>query len=187
VQLLAMYRRELVQPLPAPEARVPIEISPVGSDELAEVADIDGRGEELEALFRWRVANGHHPLQVRVDGEAVAYNWFALGDTRDGDELLRMADDEAFLYDGYTAVAWRGLGIHPALHCWQMQYAYDMGIRTAYSSVLVTTRRSAQLMKQMDWSLTGWVVHLKGRGGRGGRLLRLWGSAHPYAGIAPRE
>jgi hypothetical protein len=53
--------------------------------------------------------------------------------------------------------------------------------------VLVTTRRSAQLMKQMDWSLTGWVVHLKGRGGRGGRLLRLWGSAHPYAGIAPRE
>ena len=183
VQLVAMYRRSFVEPLPDSRARVPITIAPADVDQIAAVADVDGHGAELEPVFRWRLDNGHHCLVAWFGDEIVGYNWMALGHTREADELLRMADDEAFFYDGYTAAEWRGNGIHPALHCWQIRYARDMGVRTGYSQAVITTRRTRRMIKRFGWSLAGWTLYLKGRDGHFSRSLRLWGSTYPTAGI----
>jgi hypothetical protein len=186
VQLVAMFRRDFTGMVPDPAVDLPIVLSPAGIDEVAEMSDIDGRGEGLEPLFRWRLDNGHRAFVGRLADEIVAYNWAALGHTRDDDERLLMADDEAYFYDGYTAVAVRGHGIHPALHCWQIRYLRDRGIRTGYTEVIITTRRTMNMIKRLGWRRTGWMVSLKGRGGRIVRIARVWGTVHPSAGAVGR-
>jgi hypothetical protein len=186
VQLIAMFRRDFTGPVPVPPVDLPVVFSPAGVDEVAEVADIDGHGEAREATFRSRLEEGQGVFVARLGDEIVGYNWAAFGHSRDGDERLVMADDEAYFYDGYTAVALRGYGLHPALHCWQIRYLRDRGIRTGYTAIVITTRRSMNMIKQLQWTRTGWMLALKGRGGRTVRFLRVRGTVYPSAGVVGR-
>lgn len=93
----------------------PLEGLTVSVEHSAEImARLQGR--DIEQMIE-RYANGHRAYVARVDGEPAAWGWVATRDARIGelDAVVRLSNDERYLWNFVTLAAFRGRGIYPRL------------------------------------------------------------------------
>ena len=90
-----------------------LEVGFVGAEDMFAIMAFPDRKLPESALF-WRLAEGHLCLGARRDGELIAFTW-CCPETWSYCGRLALLPNEAYLYDAYTALAFRGRGIAPAL------------------------------------------------------------------------
>jgi hypothetical protein len=78
-----------------------------------------------------RLEEGHVCVASWLDGEIVSTAWYAFGSVRvdEIDRLLRLAPDEAYVYDSYTTESLRGLSIAALRGRWAIEHFRGLGFR----------------------------------------------------------
>lgn len=80
-------------------------------DELAEINHLS------HAEVTNRLTNEHRPYVARMDGQPVAYGWFATSKVSIGelDINVELPSDDRYLWDFATLPDWQGRGLYPRL------------------------------------------------------------------------
>jgi GNAT superfamily N-acetyltransferase len=75
------------------------------------LGDVDGRG------VAERIAAGHEPFALWIDGQVAAYGWSTAGPVHMGEITLDFVvpPDERYLWDFATLPPFRGRGLYPRL------------------------------------------------------------------------
>jgi hypothetical protein len=182
-----VFHKDLREPLVPVEAKLPITIAQATAPDAAEMAamwradDPDDRDADAEeAVFRGRLRDGSLCLVARVDGRIVAFDWIrrwkAAGPV--GVPML-FADDEVYTTDAYTASAWRGHRIHPALNHAVLHRAQSDGHRIAYTMARADNAQSLPTLRRMGWTPAGTLVYWQPRWAPDKPVWLVRGSPYP--------
>jgi GNAT superfamily N-acetyltransferase len=185
VELHVNLRRDLAAPIPDYSARAPIQVAEATPDDIGEVASIRLPDLWLRDLYERRLARGQRCFVARVDDTIVGSNWLSTKMLYDEGRLVRLADDEVYSNEVFTAPAWRGMGIHGHLLHDMLDTARREGYRVAYTTAQVFRRRSMKGANHFDWERSGYFCTVRRFGGRAPWIVRLTGSLYPVAGAVP--
>ena len=156
-----VFAKDLRQPLEPYQAKVAMTVDLADSshtDELAALYHVDDpkRAPAKAEIYRERLDTGSSCFVARVDGVIVGFNWLRVGTAVGIAETpMVLQDDEVYTTNAYTAHAWRGQGIHPALNYGMLRHAQQQGYRTAYTMARADNARSLVTMQRVGWSLSG--------------------------------
>ncbi len=94
-------------------------------------------GAASQEVFANRLRKGHVCFLARAGGEVVHYTWLGFGQWSFPDigVQIPLSETEAYLYDGYTAPAWRGRRIYPATAAVLLRHAAAGGIGRVFARV----------------------------------------------------
>jgi GNAT superfamily N-acetyltransferase len=185
VELHVNLRRELAAPIPDYRARAPIHVREATPEDIREVAAIRLPHLDVRDRYEQRLGRGQRCFVARVDDEIVGSNWLNTGQQVDEGRLVRLADDEVYSFDVFTAPAWRGRGIHGHLLHDMLDTARDEGYRVANTTAQVLRRRSMKGADHFDWERAGYFLTIAPPGGRAPWIVRLTGTLYPVAGAVP--
>ena len=90
------------------------EVGFLGAEDMTEMAQIPYRPVRYEEL-QSRLKDGNLCLGANRDGHLVAFTWCNLIRCQSEGYSFPLNDDEAYLFDAYTAADLRGQGLAPAL------------------------------------------------------------------------
>lgn len=184
-EIAAVTRCDLTRPLPEVSCGVALEARIARPEEvLGEVARLQPDGPAREGLVQWRLAHGFACFVGRVDGRLVAYNWSQYEPGEDGGMYVDLRPGEVHCLDAYTAEDLRGRNIHAALLREMLRHNAAQGYRYAYSRTSLTNRRSPKAHEQLGWERRGRALMATWRGGP---VLRLSGSIHPWRRLRLRR
>jgi hypothetical protein len=103
---------------------------------LLESADVEAyarsRGRPVDSVpVVRRLEEGHVCVAAWLDGEIVSTAWYAFDSVRvdEIDRVLRLAPDEAYVYDSYTTEGLRGLSIAALRGRWAIAHFGGLGFR----------------------------------------------------------
>jgi hypothetical protein len=85
---------------------------PLGPEHMKEVGSIPGRQASESDLLK-RIEKGKQCLGIEVQGRIIAFTWFDLKECNMRIHKFPMKENEAYLFDAYTIVPFRGKGIAP--------------------------------------------------------------------------
>lgn len=111
---------------------------------------------------------------VAAVGSAIAHiNWTHY-------VMLRPAFGQPIILDGsevlttgaYTPSRWRGLGIHAAVLNHMLRVAQERGRKVAYTTTMLSNRRSRKAILRLGWSVRGVLFYCRGK--RGNRVYSIW-------------
>ena len=177
-RLIFVCRRDLGKPIPHWEAQVPITISRAVPDDAEEIAALDPEDDEDDVpVYRARLERGDQCFIARIDGRIVACNWIRLKAAFSFTDI-RVADNEIYMTDGYTAPEYRGKRIHAAMNAAMLRYAKEQGFKASYSILMAGNTNSWITMPRVGWELSGAVVSFEPKGGRE-RFWCIKGSPYP--------
>lgn len=190
-----MFKRDLRQPLQPYQAKVPFEIELADKSQVHELAALyhadDPRRVAAKAeIYRTRLGAGSLCFVARIEGKVVSFNWLRVrGATGAAKVPMALQDDEIYTTNAYTAEAWRGQGLHPALNYAMLKYAQDKGFRIAYTMARADNARSLVTMQRVGWVHSSALLCFEPA--RGQRKLRWLASGSPYpmpvAGLAAQR
>ena len=161
-----IFYKDLAQPLVPVRATVPVTIAQAAASDAAEMAALwssdDPRNRSAadeEATFGDRFRAGSLCYVARLEGRIVAYDWIrpwtAAGA---GGVPMVLADDEVYTTDAYTADAWRGHRIHPALNHAILERAQQEGYRIAWTMARADNTRSLPTLRRVGWTPSGTLL-----------------------------
>ena len=145
VATLNLYEQRLDRPVATASAPLPPGLELV-------IQESPGAGEAEPAWHREahaRLAAGQACAVVRAQGTVVAYCWattFPAPVEEIGCHVVP-GGDEVYLYDAYTAPAWRGRRLFPAMLAALMRLARSRGKRRALIFVLASNFASARAIE----------------------------------------
>jgi GNAT superfamily N-acetyltransferase len=174
-----LYKKDMAEPLAPFEARVPIRVEPARPEEIEDVARIEGEDEELLAQFRDRARRGQICYVAWVGDERVAYDWACPRPEPIPGGIMSVGAGEVYCTDAFTAPAWRGNNIHPALNYAMLEGVQDAGYRVAYTMVSALNPSSWKVVRRVGWRPAGVFLYYKGHRSPWPRVLRLYGSLYP--------
>jgi GNAT superfamily N-acetyltransferase len=108
------------------------EVQFLGSEDMTEMAQIPYRPIRHEEL-QGRLKDGNLCLGAKHDGHLVAFTWCNLTRCQSEGYSFPLNDDEAYLFDAYTASDLRGQGLAPALRYRLYEELAQMGRTKLYS------------------------------------------------------
>jgi len=120
------------------EFLTPTDMKAIGQSEMI-------RGEE--AQFNAWLAKGWKCLGAKHKGEIVAYAWIDLEECHFPGQIFRLKDNEAYLFNMYTAVPFRGKNIAAYLRYETYKALKKMG-RDAYYSISEVLNKPSIKFKQ---------------------------------------
>lgn len=136
------------------------EVGFLGAEDMTEMAQIPYRPVRYEEL-QSRLKDGNLCLSAKRDGHLVAFTWCNLTRCQSEGYSFPLNDDEAYLFDAYTASDLRGQGLAPALRYRLYEELARMGRTKLYS---VTDRYNTPALKfklklgagilKSDWYIT---------------------------------
>lgn len=136
------------------------EVGFLGAEDMTEMAQIPYRPVRYEEL-QSRLKDGNLCLGAKRDGHLVAFTWCNLTRCQSEGYSFPLNDDEAYLFDAYTASDLRGQGLAPALRYRLYEELARMGRTKLYS---VTDRYNTPALKfklklgagilKSDWYIT---------------------------------
>lgn len=108
---------EVISPENSPKRPVGFddyEVSFWGPEEMKSMAKIPGRKFSEEFLIQ-RLKDGHQCLGLKKDNNLAAFTWCNLREATLKYNLFSLNKDEAYLFDAYTLMDFRGKGVAPFL------------------------------------------------------------------------
>ena len=190
-----MFKRDLRQALQPYQAKVPFAIELADKSHVHKLAalyhaDDPERVAAKAEIYRTRLSAGSLCFVARIEGKVVSFNWLRVrGATGAGKVPMALQDDEIYTTNAYTAEAWRGQGLHPALNHAMLKFAQDKGFRIAYTLARADNARSLVTMQRVGWVHSSTLLCFEPS--RGQRKLRWLASGSPYpmpvAGLAAQR
>jgi GNAT superfamily N-acetyltransferase len=181
-----ILRRDLTKPMSEAVPDVPLEMYIASRSEvLEEVATLvqPPNPWHLERFAR-RLDSGFVCFVGRADGKLVAMNWTQYDRGVDEGMYVDIGPDEVHCLHSYTAEAYRGRNIHAALLREMLLHSAGLGYRYAYARIKLTNLRSQKAHVRLRWERTGRAVLPIWRGGP---VVRLTGSVHPWYRLRPGD
>lgn len=108
------------------------EMSFWGQEEMKQMALIPGRKFSEEFLTQ-RLKDGHQCLGLKQGNQLVAFTWYNLNEAAFKYYHFPLNEDEAYMFDAYTLMAFRGKGIAPFLRYHQYMELKKLGRTKLYS------------------------------------------------------
>lgn len=135
-------------------AALPILIRRMTPDDLPSISGL--RNQECADRFRARMNNRKLGFVAEHNGRIVHYSWLSLENEYESwsGRWVRLAEQEAYVYDGYTAPDARGKGVYPAILCHIQEYLRRMNIRTLW--IMIGRKNHASLQSARR---AGFVPH----------------------------
>ena len=148
------------EPPPAPESLERASIGFLTSKDMAELAMMPGRDASRAALER-RLESGQLCLGVRNRGEIVAFTWCNLKECLiEKHHLFELHDDEASLFDAYTAREYRGRDVAP----WMRYRCYEemekLGRHRCYSVTILFNTPAIRFKQKLGAVVVGRGVYV---------------------------
>lgn len=115
------------------------------------------RPDEAAATVQARLDLGHHCFAIFCDATMVHAAWAATGRAyvpylrRD----LLLAPEDLYIYDSYTAPAYRGLGLAPLRHHHMRRHYRGLGLRRAVGVIAVENRAGLRVMDRLEFRRIG--------------------------------
>lgn len=108
----------------------PLEMRLLQPDDVEAYARSRGRPVETVPALR-RLEEGHVCVAAWLDGAIVSTAWYAFDSVRvdEIDRVLRLAPDEAYVYDSYTVESLRGLSIAALRGRWAIEHFRGLGFK----------------------------------------------------------
>lgn len=130
-----------------------------------------------------RFRRGQKCFVGKIEREIVHYNWigFDWEETIAGTGcFIRLRDDEAVCHDALTVEAWRGRGIHTAVHNQMLLFLKEAGYRRAYTVVGTLDRSSQKTHHRLDWQFSGTMLYFIPHGADKALIWRIKGVLDPF-------
>ncbi len=108
------------------------DIVPLGSEDIRTISTIPGRFVSGEELFR-RLKEGKKCLGVKHHGEVTAFTWYDLDEFNFKGYTFPLKENEAYLFDTYTLISFRGKGIAPYMRYQCYKELANLGRHKLYS------------------------------------------------------
>ena len=88
------------------------EICFLGAEDMKDIATVPDQKRDEKELIRW-LDLGIKCLGVKMNNRLAAYTWCDLNECNFKWRSFKLASDEAYLFDAYTLMEFRGRGIAP--------------------------------------------------------------------------
>lgn len=110
-----------------------------------------------------RFRRGEKCCAAYAGGEIVAYCWMAFGAVMVGEiqRLIKVGNDEVYLYDAYTAPKCRGYGLFSAILAETLQYLKYHGYRRALIFVLSDNTPSRKAISKAGFKQFSSVIYMR--------------------------
>ena len=102
------------------------------TDDMKTIANIPGK-EESEQQLRKRLEKGNLCIGIKHNSNLVGFSWCHLTEITIKGNEKPIKDDEAYLFDAYTMVPYRGKGIAPFIRYKSYQKLAELGKTKLYS------------------------------------------------------
>ena len=135
-----------------------LEVGFVGAEAMSTIVALPDR-KFPESTLLGRLAQGHHCLSAQRGGELVAFTWCS-PNTWSHWGRLALLPNEAYLYDAYTALAFRGRGIAPALRYRLYEELSSKGKVRLYSVSERLNRPALQFKRRLGATIIDRGVHV---------------------------
>jgi GNAT superfamily N-acetyltransferase len=124
------------------------------SQDMKEIAEIPGRKNLTEQSFLDKLDQGHLCLGMKHDGKLAGFNWANLSElTFSANTCFTLKDNEAYLYDAYTLMDFRGIGIAPYIRYRCYQQLEQLGKNRLYSISLAFNTPAINFKKKLNAEL----------------------------------
>ncbi|MDX2506231.1 MAG: hypothetical protein QNL62_17375 [Gammaproteobacteria bacterium] len=126
----------------------------LGSNDMHEIACIPGRENIDEEFLLERLNKGHLCLGMRHNGKLVGFNWANLTElTFSSKTSFSLQDNEAYLYDAFTLMDYRGIGIAPYIRFKCYQQLEQLGKNNLYSISLAFNTPAIKFKRKLNAEL----------------------------------
>lgn len=141
------------------------DVSLFTSDEMKAIAAIPGKEENEKQLLE-RLSKGNLCVGIKHNSNLVGFTWCDLAEfTLKGNEKP-LKPDEAYLFDAYTLIPYRGKGIAPYIRYQCYQQLADMGKTKLYSVSGAFNVSSIKFKKKLKASILEKHVYIE--------IIRKW-------------
>jgi hypothetical protein len=120
-----------------------------GPEEISIIAPLREKDIPGAKLYE-RLEAGQKCLGIRYRGEIAAFMWFDLDECNAKENRLRLGDHEAYLFDMYTLMPFRGRNIAPYLRYQSYRVLREMGRDTLYSISMYLNRPAVRFKRKLD-------------------------------------
>lgn len=155
---------DLTKPLVHWQTRAPVTILAGTTEDVTSAAEREYRETNINKwrLFASKIEHGHKCFIAKNGFSVVGYNWIAFGSFWSGIDFIVLGENEVWCSDAYTAIDWRGQGIHTALLAAMIEWARKEKYKTAYTHVSVFHPRSWKAHERLKWHVSGlyFGIHL---------------------------
>ncbi len=123
----------------------------LGSQDMKEIAEIPGRCNLTEQSFLNKLNQGHLCLGMKHDGKLAGFNWANLTElTFSASTCFKLKNNEAYLYDAFTLMDFRGIGIAPYIRYKCYQQLEQLGKNRLYSISLAFNTPAIKFKKKLN-------------------------------------
>lgn len=124
------------------------EIGFLGPEDMKTIASIPGRNHK-EEKFLSRLEKGNLCFGVKHHSQLAAFTWCNLQESTFKGCALPLKDDEAYLFDAYTLMPFRGKGIAPYMRYQMYKEAAKLGRNKLYSISDIHNTPSIKFKKKL--------------------------------------
>lgn len=176
-----IYCIDLTKQLLHWEARVPVTVSAATELDVASAAELQYRETQIDIrrLFESKVKSGHKCFVAKVGSSVVGYNWIGFGSFWNGIDFIFLRETEVWCSDAYTAIEWRGKGIHTALLAAMIKWAGEENYETAYTHVGAFDPRSWKTHERLKWQVSGLYMGVYMKRKETQWSFQVYGSRYP--------
>lgn len=156
-----LMERSLVEPRRAPTVAVTVEIAQLGEDEIDDYMKL--RPDVDPAAVRARLTAGQRCFVARHDGHIIHASWSATGQAWIDylEREIQLAPDEVYVYETYSAPAFRGRNVGTLRSACDTQFFRDAGYRRALAVVMPENASGMYWLKKCGYRRIGVVGYVK--------------------------
>lgn len=194
LDMMTFYKKQLEEPIAEKRARVDLNVIQATEKDIDQIAAMVARryGPTMARLWPYKNKTAHDIIQKRfqqgckcfvakTQAEFIHYNWifFYWEEGVMGTFRSCLKADEAICNDAFTEEAWRGKGVHDAVHNHMLRHLQQEGYQCVYTSAGSDNRSSQKAVHRHNWTFYGKILYFVPRGTEKGWVWRIKGSVAP--------
>ncbi len=148
------------------------------SKDIAAIAALKERYFKEEELLK-RLENGSKCLGLKKDGEIAAFTWFNLNQCPYGGYSFILKENEAYLFDAYTLLKYRGMKIAPFIRYQCYKELKKQSRTTLYSISEMLNKQSINFKKKLGARFVLMGIYI--------RFFNKWKFSFPVRHLIPQE
>jgi len=155
-----VFERTLTNLCPKAKVKVEVDVKLVQRDEFPKIANNFKKFKvDVEAIFE----DGRMCAIAEIDGDLVHWTFVAFNEAyvMEIERKIRVSSDSAYLYAGYTAPEYRGLGIASKAMVKILCYLHERGIKKAHALIHPNNFPSLRYTHKLGFKKIGTITFIK--------------------------